>query len=175
MKCTLLNHYKWPPTHNKSQYTTTKMTLNVMGVSWHTQRHICVSTRLESAYFCACCTCKLCVWRVRAFFFPLSQFHTFPHAISFYFISFLFSSFAIAFTFVNVVLYIHWFGYSRSHRFNRCVRPSICPELIVSQTVSIEFNLVSKIHRMQRNEWEERAREQRKLNTEWREEKTTRA
>lgn len=86
-----------------------------------------------------------------------SEFFFIHFLMRYQFISFhFFPSFAIVFTFVNVVLCIHRFGFCRSHRFNRCVRPSICPELIVSQTVSIEFNLVSKIHRKkQRNEWEE--------------------
>lgn len=122
-------------------------------MSWEfqgAQRHI-FSTRFGiSILLRACCTCKmLCMACASEFFFR--HFLMRYQFISFHF----FPSFAIVFTFVNVVLCIHRFGFCRSHRFNRCVRPSICPELIVSQTVSIEFNLVSKIHRKkQRNEWE---------------------
>lgn len=137
-------------------------------MSWEyhgTQRHIFSVSQLvfESANFFLR---VLSVWLCRCFTHFLMQYH---------FISFHFFPFAILFTFVNVVLYIHWFGFCRSHSFNRCVRPSICPELIVSQTVSIEFNLVGKIHRKKTREREKwvGARERKKLNTEWREAKSS--
>lgn len=88
------------------------------------------------------------VWRVCVFFRSLTLF--------FYIRSCDIISFHFIFPFCHrfhicqcgfMCICIHWLGFRRSLRFNRCVRPSICPELIVSQTVSIEFNLVCKIHR----------------------------